>query len=88
MRASECVCVVVKWKSKGRESTSNDRQSVTGQEVQLPLDQALAGLRPSNNPEADDRIKRLKADLALARTNIERAQQRQSRYADEHRRGV
>ena len=29
MRASECVCVVVKWKSKGRESTGNDRQSVT-----------------------------------------------------------
>jgi hypothetical protein len=59
-----------------------------GQEVQLPLDQAIAGLRPSNNPEAAERISRLKADLALARTNIGRAQQRQSRSADEHRRAV
>ena len=59
-----------------------------GQEVQLPLDQAIAGLRPSNNPEAAERISRLKADLALARTNIERAQKRQSHYADQHRRAV
>ena len=59
-----------------------------GQDVQLPLDQAIAGLRPSNNPEAAERISRLKADLALAHTNIVRAQQRQSRYADEHRRAV
>jgi hypothetical protein len=59
-----------------------------GQEVQLPLDQAIAGLRPSNNPEAAERINRLKADLALAHTNIGRAQQRQSRYANEHRRAV
>ena len=59
-----------------------------GQEVQLPLDQAIAGLRPSNNPEAAERISRLKADLALAQANIGRAQQRQSRYADQHRRAV
>jgi hypothetical protein len=59
-----------------------------GQEVQLPLDQAVAGLLPSNNPEAAERIRRLKADLARARTNIEHAQQRQSRYADQHRRAV
>jgi len=59
-----------------------------GQEVQLPLDQAIAGLRPSNNPEAAERISRLKADLALAHTNIGRAQQRQARYADQHRRAV
>jgi hypothetical protein len=57
-----------------------------GQEVQLPLDQAVAGLVPSNNPEAAERIRRLQVDLARARTNIEHAQQRQSRYADQHRR--
>ena len=34
-----------------------------GQDVQLPLDQAIAGLRPSNNPEAAERIRRLKSDL-------------------------
>jgi hypothetical protein len=59
-----------------------------GQEVQLPLDQAVAGLLPSNNPEAAERIRRLQVDLARARTNIEHAQQRQSRYADQHRRPV
>jgi hypothetical protein len=59
-----------------------------GQDVQLPLDQAIAGLRPSNNPEAAERIRRLKSDLALAHTNLGRAQQRQSRYADQHRRAV
>ena len=46
-----------------------------GQEVQLPLDQAIAGLRPSNNPEAAERIRRLKdrSRLWLA-SNIEKAQ--------------
>jgi len=29
----------------------------TGREVKLPLDQAIAGLRPSNNPEATARIR-------------------------------
>lgn len=59
-----------------------------GQEVKMPLDQAIAGLRPSNNPETADRIRRLQADLVLARSNIERAQQRQVKYADQHRREV
>jgi len=59
-----------------------------GQEVRLPLDQALAGLRPVSNPEAVDRIRRLKADLDLARKNIEVAQKRQAKYADQHRREV
>ena len=49
-----------------------------GQEVQLPLDQAVAGLRPSNNPEAAERIQHLKNDLARAHTNIVQAQKRQA----------
>jgi hypothetical protein len=78
-------------------AVNNARQSSTGfspfylnygQEVQLPLDQAIAGLRPATNPIAADRIKRLKSDLDLARTNIERAQKRQAKYADQHRRDV
>jgi hypothetical protein len=59
-----------------------------GQEVQLPLDQAIAAHRPSNNPEASARIRRLHADLTRARTHIERAQQRQARYSDQNRRSV
>ena len=59
-----------------------------GHEVQLPLDQAIAGLRPTSNPVAADRISRLKADLDRARSNIEKAQQRQAKYADQHRREV
>jgi hypothetical protein len=59
-----------------------------GQEVQLPLDQAIAAHRPSNNPEASVRIRRLHADLTRARAHIEQAQRRQARYADQHRRAV
>ena len=78
-------------------ASNNAQQSSTGfspfylnygQEVQLPLDQAIAGLRPSANPAASDRIKRLAADLALARVHIEQAQKRQAHYADQHRRAV
>ena len=59
-----------------------------GREVQLPLDQAIAALRPSNNPEAMARIRRLHEDLARAHTNLEQAQRRQAKYADRHRRDV
>lgn len=57
-----------------------------GQEVSLPLDRAVSGLLPPNNPSAVDRIRQLKSDLAEAQSNIEKAQQRQSKYADQHRR--
>jgi hypothetical protein len=60
----------------------------SGREVVMPLDQAVAGLRPSPNPEASDRIRRLKSDLSRAREHIVRAQQRQAKYADQHRRDV
>jgi hypothetical protein len=60
----------------------------TGREVKLPLDQAIAGLRPSNNPEATARIRRLHEDLTRAHENLGKAQQRQAKYADRHRRAV
>jgi hypothetical protein len=59
-----------------------------GKEVELPLDRAIAELRPTNNPEAAARIRRLHADLARAHENLERAQQRQAHYANQHRRDV
>jgi hypothetical protein len=59
-----------------------------GKEVELPLDRAIAELRPTNNPEAAARIRKLHADLALAHENLEGAQQRQARYANQHRRDV
>lgn len=59
-----------------------------GHDIQLPIDQAVRAARTSPNEEAADRIRRLAADLAQAKQNILRAQQRQSHYADEHRRHV
>ena len=59
-----------------------------GQEIRLPFDEAIAGLRPASDPEAADRIRRLKSDLSRAREHIERAQVRQAKYADQHRRPV
>ena len=59
-----------------------------GREVELPLDRAIAGLRPSNCPEASERIRRLKSALDVARIHIEKAQERQSKYTNRHRRDV
>ena len=59
-----------------------------GQEVQLPLDQAIAGLRPSNNPEAAERIRRLQCRPRSCSHQHRAAQQRQAHYADQHRRAV
>ena len=59
-----------------------------GQQVKLPLDQVIANLRPASNPEAMTRIRRLQSDLSRARENIDRAQKRQAKYADQHRRDV
>jgi hypothetical protein len=61
-----------------------------GQEVQMPIDVALAGdrTRVCNNPEAADRIEQLKKVLDRTRANILQAQQRQSRYADQRRRAM
>jgi hypothetical protein len=63
-----------------------------GREISLPLDLALGdahvNVAPSNNPEAADRIAQLKKDIEHAKESIRQAQQRQSRYADAHRRDV
>ena len=58
----------------------------SGQEVRLPLDGAIPVV--GNNPAASDRIRRLHQDLVMARDHIERAQKRQAKYADRHRRHV
>jgi hypothetical protein len=59
-----------------------------GQEVSLPLDHAVADLLPTNNPAAEERVRKLHEAITHARSNIESAQQRQARYADQHRRDV
>jgi hypothetical protein len=60
-----------------------------GQEMRLPLDGAIPPSSIDNtNPEASQRIERLKQDIASAKKNILVAQDRQSKYADQHRRDV
>ena len=54
----------------------------------MALDGAIASQMDSSNPEAAQRIERLKQDIAAAKKNIIAAQDRQSRYADQHRRDV
>ena len=57
----------------------------SGQEVRLPIDHAT-GVTTAKNPESSLRIERLKLDLSRAAANIQKAQQRQAHYADQHRR--
>ena len=59
-----------------------------GREVSTPIDHALATgcAPPTDNPAADHFVKSLTADLERARTNLERAQQRQAHYANQRRR--
>ena len=59
-----------------------------GQEIHLPIDDAILPTRVSVNPEAADRIQRLHGDLQHAREHINKAQQRQAHYADQNRRDV
>jgi hypothetical protein len=58
----------------------------SGREIELPVDQAVSGVTPSANQSAADRFTRLSADLQQAKKNLEAAQQRQAKYADEKRR--
>ena len=60
----------------------------SGQEILLPIDDAIKPARVSANPEAAGRIQRLHNDLQRARDHIDKAQQRQARNADQHRRDV
>ena len=57
-----------------------------GQEPNLPIDEAVKPAHVSNNPTAADRIAQLHAALAQAKSSLQRAQQRQAHYADQHRR--
>ena len=59
-----------------------------GREMRLPLDGAIDDARRCRNPEAAERIQRLKEDIERAKENIRKAQQRQGYYADQHRRQV
>ena len=56
-----------------------------GQEMRMPIDGAIPS-SSSGNPEAHQRIERLRVDVASAKKNILVAQGRQSKYADRHRR--
>jgi hypothetical protein len=59
---------------------------VYGTEARLPIDCALDEVRPTNVPAAADRAERMKTAMELARTQTERAQAKQKRLADRHRR--
>jgi len=61
-----------------------------GQEMRLPLDGAIPvpSAIESINPEATQRIDRLRVDIESAKKNILAAQSRQAKYADQHRRDV
>jgi hypothetical protein len=60
----------------------------TGQEVRLPIDGAVEALRDSSNPEAAERVRLLHVALEQAKQEILKAQKRQRKYADQHRREV
>jgi hypothetical protein len=59
-----------------------------GHELKSPIDIATASLRGQpqiSNQAADDFSERLRTALETAKNNIEAAQKRQARYADQHR---
>ena len=57
-----------------------------GQEMRLPLDGAIPSAATNSNPTAIERVERLHRDIASAKENIVKAQERQRKYADRHRR--
>lgn len=59
-----------------------------GRHPNMPLDEAVKPAHVSNNPEAAGRIAGLHAAIEAAKAALQRAQQRQKSYADEHRREV
>jgi hypothetical protein len=60
----------------------------SGQHPHFPLSHALAGLQASKNPAAADYIQQLSSDLTLVQQNLSKAQERQARATDRHRRQV
>ncbi|MDD2978257.1 reverse transcriptase domain-containing protein, partial [Aquabacterium sp.] len=59
---------------------------VYGTEARLPIDCALDDVRPASLPAVAQRAERMKAALDHSRTQAERAQAKQKRLADRHRR--
>jgi hypothetical protein len=57
-----------------------------GRHARTPLDAAIAPLSAPDNPSATEARQAWQEALTQARTNTEAAQQRQARYADQHRR--
>ena len=78
-------------------AVNNSQQSSTqqtpfmlnyGQHPYLPLDVAISSSDNCTNPAAIDRLQQLHNNIELAKKNLLSAQQRQSYYADQHRREV
>lgn len=59
-----------------------------GQHPRLALDVAVQPAVQSNNPTAAERISELHRRIELAKKELQRAQQRQAKYADESRREI
>jgi hypothetical protein len=59
-----------------------------GRHPNLPLDEAVKDANVSNNPTAAERVAGLHAAIEQAKAALQRAQQRQKAYADQHRREV
>jgi hypothetical protein len=59
-----------------------------GQDASMPIDHMTQSMRDCPSQGASDRIKRLIDDLAKAKEHLHKAQQRQVKYADQHRRHV
>jgi len=60
----------------------------SGQEARMPIDHVTQAVRDCSNQGASDRIQRLGNDLAKAKEHLLKAQQRQVKCADQHRRHV
>jgi hypothetical protein len=59
-----------------------------GREMHLPLDAAMSSLRETPNQAAASSIENMHTDIASARHNIQEAQVRQAKYADQNRRAA
>jgi hypothetical protein len=59
-----------------------------GQQPRLPLEDALKSLTNCANPSAAQRVEQLSKQIDQAVEHLKKAQERQKKYADEHRREV
>ncbi len=58
----------------------------TGHEFRLPIAAGVGASHQSVNPSASDMVQRMSNDLEQAKQSLAQAQQRQAKYADQHRR--